>query len=163
MDYTKQNPKYEAVYKLGNDYEIYLFKLLKYIFKNDKSIKIFNTGLYDYNDFLIYKNNNLILTLEVKYRTKTNKYNSLLCNLYKYLSYLEDAEINESKNNNKFAGFLLLYNCVDENKFYIQNVDKLNWNRKLKDGYLNKCLFNDYSNIDDVLKLIKFKCDNVVC
>ena len=163
MDYTKQNPKYQLSYDMGNYYELYFFKLLKHIFKNDKSIKIINTGLYDYNDFLIYKNNNLILTIELKYRLKTNRYTSLLCNLYKYLSYLEDDKINDSKNNNTFAGFLLLYNCVDENKFYIQNVDKLNWNRKLRDGYLDKNLFNDYSNINDVLELIKFKCDNVVC
>jgi len=163
MDYTKHNKKYEAVYKLGNDYEIYFFKLLKYIFKNDKLIKIVNTKLYDYNDFLIYKNDKLILTLEIKYRTNTNKFNTLLCNLYKYLSYLEDDAVNKSKNNNCFAGFLLLYNCADEDLYYIQDVDKLNWNNKLKDGYLNKSLFNNYSNVEDVLQFIKFKCDNVVC
>jgi hypothetical protein len=149
------NLKYNSNYNIGLKYEDLFYSKLKDFFK-ENNLKIVQTDFYDYNDFKIYRNDDLIFTIELKCRINdTTSYPTLMCDKIKLINYQYDDEIIKSKKNKLFHGFLLINNCKIENKFYYNNVDSLNWSGNGGNSYLKKTEFLIGNNELDVFNFIK--------
>ncbi len=119
------NHLYKDNYKVGLEYEELFYKMLVKLYEKYDNIKVENTDFYCYKDFNIYKDNELIVQIELKCRlTDTSRFNTLFCDKSKMIEYQFDNEVIQSKQKGCFKEFLLINNCLKEDCFYFNSFDK---------------------------------------